>query len=279
MILITGATGTVGHETTRLAREAGYPVAAVTRNPAAELPEGARVVVADPSRPDSLAAALDGVEAILLAPRAVGDAAAALLRAAAERGTPRVVLLSAITVEYGGGYQRFADMFRELEQNVRDSGLPWTFLRCADFAANTLGWAPGIRAAGIVRGAYGDAATASIHERDIAEIALRALTDSAHEGRAYALTGPQALSQRDKAKLIGEAIGRDVTFSEIEPEEVRADLLARGVPADVPDRLLGYQRACLEQPGPTTAVVEQVLGRPALSFSQWAADHAAAFRN
>ena len=49
----------------------------------------------------------------------------------------------------------------------------WTILRCADFAANTLAWAPQIRATGVVRGAYGDAATSTIHERDIGAVAAR----------------------------------------------------------------------------------------------------------
>jgi uncharacterized protein YbjT (DUF2867 family) len=278
MILVTGATGNVGREVVHLLTAAGHAVAAVTRDPeAAALPGGARVVRGDASRPQSLASAFEGVESVLLAPRAVGQATAELLALAAHHGVKRAVLLSSVTVEYGGGYQHFAEEFRVAEELVKGSGLGWTVLRCADFAANSLAWAPRIRTQGVVRGAYGDAATAAVHERDIAEVAVRALLDGAQEGRTYALTGPQSLTQREKVALLGEVVGERFEFIESPPEQVRQAMLAQGLPPDVPERLLGYLAGCLEQPGPATADVEELLGRPALGFRQWAADHAAAF--
>ncbi|MFB6520213.1 NAD(P)H-binding protein [Streptomyces sp. NPDC056401] len=277
MFLVIGATGSVGREAVSLLSEAGEEVAAVTRDPAATLPGGAHVVIGDPSRPDSIAALPDGIEAVLLSPRAVGGAAAELLSLAARLGARRVVVLSSSTVEHPAGYRRFADHFRSVEQAVRDSGLRWTFLRCADFAANALAWAPQIRATGVVRGAYGDAATSPIHHRDIAEVAVRALLDSGHTGHAYLLTGPQSLDQRDKARLIGEAMGRDVSFQELSPEQVRRAMLAQGLPEDVPDRLLGSLADYANAPGPTTDTVERLLGRPGLTFAEWAADNAAVF--
>ncbi|MGW7427858.1 NAD(P)H-binding protein [Streptomyces sp. NPDC054813] len=277
MFVVIGATGSVGREAVKLLLEAGEKVAAVTRDPAAALPDGARVVNGDPSRPDSLTALPDGVEAVLLSPRAVSGAAAELLSLAAARGARRVVMLSAATVEHPAGHRRFADEFRAVEEAVRDSGLQWTFLRCADFAANTLAWAPQIRATGVVRGAYGDAATSPIHQRDIAEVALRALADPGHAGRAYLLTGPQSLDQRDKVRLIGEAIGRDLSFQELPPEQVRQAMLAQGLAEDLPDRLLGSLADYAHTPGPSTGTVEQLLGRPALTFAAWVADNIAAF--
>jgi uncharacterized protein YbjT (DUF2867 family) len=286
MILMTGATGNVGREAVNLLLASGAKVLAVTRHPEkAALPEGAVVVGGDPSHPQTLAGVLSGVEAILISPRALGDATAGaataeLLKLAAAQGTPRVVVLSAVTVEYGGGYQRFADAFKAVEDAARASGLPWTFLRSADYASNSLAWVPQIRATGIVRGAYGNGATPTIHERDIAAVSTRALLDAAHAGHIYVLTGPQSLSQRDRVRLIGEAIGREVRWEEIAPAQVRAGMLAQGLPEDVPDRLLGYW-SHLEQepaPGPSPAAMEQILGRPALTFAQWAAEHAAVFR-
>ncbi|MET7451668.1 NAD(P)H-binding protein [Streptomyces sp. NPDC005574] len=279
MIMVTGATGTVGREVVNLLVAGGAKVAAVTRDPAATaFPDGARAVAGDPSRPQSLTPALDGVEALLLSPRAVGGATSELLRLAAEHGVRRVVVLSAVTVEYGGGYRRFAREFELVEAATRASGLRWTFLRCADFTANALAWAPQIRRTGVASGAYGDAATSPIHERDVAAVAVRALLDPAHDGRAYAITGPQSLTQHDKARLIGEAVGRELRFEEIPPERLRQLMLAQGLPEDVPDRLIGYAAACLEQPGPTTDSVARLLGRPALTFADWAAEHADVFR-
>ena len=286
MILVTGATGNVGREVVNLLLSGGEKVVALTRHPEkAALPVGA-VVGGDPSHPQTLTKALRDVEAILISPRALGDATAGaataeLLKLAAEQGAPRVVVLSAATVEYGGGYQRFADAFRAVEDAASASGLPWTFLRSTDYASNSLAWVPQIRASGKVKGAYGNGATPTIHERDVAAVSARALLDAAHAGHIYVLTGPQSLSQRDKVRLIGEAIGREVFWEEIAPSQVRQAMLAQGLPEDVPDRLLGYWSR-LEQepaPGPSTTAMEQILGRPALTFAQWAAEHAAAFRS
>ncbi|MGW7387105.1 NAD(P)H-binding protein [Streptomyces sp. NPDC054794] len=280
MIMVTGATGTVGREVVKLLAAEGVEVAAVTREPSATMfADGVRGVVGDPSKPRSLASALDDVEALLLSPRAVGGASAELLALAAEHRVRHVVVLSAVTVEYGGGFRRFAEEFERVEAATRASGMQWTFLRCADFAANTLAWAPQIRATGVVRGVFGDAATSPIHQRDIAELALRALLDPAHAGRTYAITGPQSLTQHDKARLIGKAIGRELSFEEVSPEELRWTMLVQGLPEDIPDRVIGYAAACLAEPGPTTDTVARLLDRPALSFATWAAENAAAFQS
>src|SRR6266487_2586036 len=138
MILVTGATGNVGREVVRLLVAGGEQVEAVTRHPAT----------------------------------------AELLTLAAERGVKRVVVLSALTVEHGGGYQRFADAFKAVEDAAKESGLQWTFLRSGDYASNALSWVPQIRQAGIVRGVYGDGATSTIHEHDVAAIAALALVDA-----------------------------------------------------------------------------------------------------
>jgi uncharacterized protein YbjT (DUF2867 family) len=285
MILVTGATGNVGREVVNLLLDGGEKVVAVTRNPAtAALPNSAHVVGGDPSHLQTLRPALRGVEAIFVSPRALGDATAGaatteLLAMAAEQGVQRVVVLSAVTVEYGGGYQRFADAFRAVEDAAKASGLQWTILRCADFNSNALAWVPQIRHAGVVWGVYGDGATSTIHEQDIAAVSARVLVDPTHAGCTYVLTGPQSLTQRDKLSLIGEAIGKEVPWVEVAPEQFRQAMLAQGLPEDVPDRVIGYWADRVLQPGPSSDAVKQILGRPALTFAAWAAEHAAAFQN
>ena len=107
-------------------------MAAVTRNLViATLPSDAYVVSGDSSRPLTLSSALRGVDAVLISPRALGDATAGvatveLLALAAAQGVKRVVALSAATVEYPAGYRRFADGFRAVEDAVKASGLQWT---------------------------------------------------------------------------------------------------------------------------------------------------------
>ena len=139
-----------------------------------------------------------------------------------------------MTVQYPAGEARFAGDFKAAEDVVKACGLDWTLLRCADFDANALAWVPQIRKGGVVRGAYGDAATSSIHERDIAAVAASALASPAHAGHAYVLTGPQSLTQRDKVRLIGEAVGRELSFQEISPQQVRHAMITQGLPEEIP---------------------------------------------
>lgn len=285
MILVTGATGRVGREVVNLLLENDEQVVAVTRNRAnAALPHGVQVVESDPSHPQTLAKTLNGVEAILISPRALGydtagDATARLLKLAAEQGVQRVVVLSAITVATGDGYKRFSEAFKRVEDAASASGLQWTILRCTDFAANAQVWVPQIRQTGVVRGVAGDGAAATIHERDVAAVSAQVLRTDTHAGRTYVLTGPQSLTQRARVRLIGETIGRDIPWIEVTAEEFRQALLAYGFPEDVPDRLIGYWSDLVRQAGPTSDIVEQLLGRPALSFAAWADEHAALFRN
>ena len=285
MILVTGATGNIGREVVNLLLSSGKQVVAVTRNPAtASLPDGVHVVEGGPSHPQTLAKALRGVEAIFISPRALGDATAGaatveLLKLAAEQGTQRVVALSAVTVEDDSGEKRFSDAFRRVEDAVRASGLQWTILRCADFAVNTLVWASQIRQSGVVRSVYGEGATSVIHERDVAEVSARVLLDAAHAGRTYTLTGPQVLTQRARVHLIGEAIGCEVSWVEVTPEQFRQAVLAQGLPEHVPDRLIGYWSDHVLHPGPSSDAVEQILGRPARTFAQWATEYAPAFKS
>ena len=93
------------------------------------------------------------------------------------------------------------------------------------------------------------------------------------------LTGPQSLTQREKARLLGEAIGREVSWVEVAPEQLRQALLAQGVPEDVPDRIIGYWADHVGRQEPSSPALERLLGRPALTFAEWAAEHAATFRN
>lgn len=284
MILITGATGSVGRELIRLLVQDSKPVLAVTRN-RQKLPagRGTTVIEADPSDPQSLHDAVRSVEAIFISPRAFGthDAARAvreLLARAAPAGVGHAVAISALTVESGGGSKRFSDGFRAVEDAVKGSGMKWTILRCADFAANALAWAPQIRATAKVRGAYGDAATSTIDERDVAAVAARALSDITLSGHSYPLTGPCPLSQKAKVRQIGDAIGVTILWEETAPEALRAAMIAQGLPEEVPDRLLGYLADYMEHPGPTSEVMKRILGRLARTFAEWARDHAAAFQ-
>ncbi|WP_326824637.1 NmrA family NAD(P)-binding protein [Streptosporangium sp. NBC_01756] len=284
MILVTGATGTVGRPLVGVLAGEGVKVRAVTRDPqAAGLPAGVEVVVGDPSRPDTMSAVLEGVTSVFLHPRAVGEAAADLLALAKERGAGRVVALSAVNVDDDLADQpsRFqGDRNKEAEDAVVASGLDWVSLRSASFAVNTLRtWAPQIRAGDVVRGPYAAFAEPLIHEGDLAEVAARALLSTELTFQKVRLTGPRSLSHEELAAAIGEVIGRPLRYQEIPPEAFEQSMIQRGLPKPFVEALMArYARGA----GPAEDVtdeVEKILGRPARTFSEWVADHAAAFRN
>lgn len=278
MIVVTGATGTVGRQVVMQLSEGGLPVRAVTRDPgSARLPAGVEVVRGDLSDPASLEPHLPGADAVLLvwpftSPQQAADQGSRVVQVLA-RHTPRIVYLSA---EAAAG--RPGSFWAAIERLIEQSGAPWTFLRPTGFAANTLMWADQIRSRGVVRWPYGAAARSLVHERDIAAVAVAALTDGRHAGQTYLLTGPEAITQADQASLIGEAIGRPVHWAELAPEEARQQLLAAwGNPAFT-DSALATWAALVTEPEPVTRTVEEITGVPARTFRQWAGDHIADFR-
>jgi uncharacterized protein YbjT (DUF2867 family) len=165
-----------------------------------------------------------------------------------------------------------------VEQLVEASGMRWTVLRPGAFALNCRNWwALQIASGNVVRWFYGDAATAPIHERDIAAVAARVLRDDEHHDRRdYVLTGPESLTQRQQVEIIGDAIGRPLRFEEISPEAARTDVLATW-PAPVTDMLLRAYGAAVGRPALVTSTVAVLTGTPAATFRQWADDHASDF--
>lgn len=277
-ILVTGATGNVGRHVVSLLSGAGATVRALARNPdTADLPDGVEVVRGDLTEPDTLDAALDGVDSVFLIwPFFTADAAQACLDVVAKHAH-RIVYLSAMSVQDDRAPQGNG-IWGQIEHLIKESGLEWTFLRAGGFATNALGWAEQIRADGVVCWPYGGAARSLIHERDIAAVAVRALTEDGHAGAKYVLTGPEAVTQAEQVRIIGEVIGRPVRWVELSPEEAREQLLvAWGDPAFV-DGALGHWASLLAEPEPVTGTVREVTGAPAHTFREWAADHVDDFR-
>ena len=118
---------------------------------------------------------------------------------------------------------------------------------------------------------------APIHERDIAAVAVRALTDVGHAGRTYSLTGGEVLTQFEQLRIIGDATGRALRYEELTPDTARQQMSAF-LPPFVVDVLLGVLARMVETPAPVTRTVEEVTGAPAATFRQWALDHAEDFR-
>jgi len=280
-VLVTGGTGRVGRPLIAQLLRAGVPVRALARNPAtAALPATVDVVAGDLTVPCSLDAALQGVGVVFLLWTAPPDTAPAVIERLASHAR-RVVLLSSPHQTPHPFFQQPNPMARfhaDLERRIAAAGLESTIIRPGIFASNALfWWAPAIRDGNIVRWPYGGAETAPVDERDIAAVAARALYEDRHSGRDYVLTGPESLSQAEQVRVIGAALGRQIRFEELSPEEFRRETAGRW-PGAVVDMLLAAWGATIGRPAYVTSTVADVAGSPPHTFRQWVEGHVDAFR-
>jgi len=163
-----------------------------------------------------------------------------------------------------------------IERLIAAAGLESTIIRPGMFASNALlWWAPAIRAGGAVRWPYGAAETAPVDDRDVAAVAARTLYQDGYAGGDYVLTGPESLSQAEQVSIIGDVLGRRITFEELSPDEFRNETEGSW-PRPAVDMLLAAWRATIGRPAFITSTVSGILGS-ARPFRQWVADHAAAF--
>jgi len=278
MIVVTGATGNVGRNLVAGLTAGGLAVRALTRDPAAaRVPPGVEAVRFDWTMPETFATAVADATAVFVNAAAVGGSAGEFLTAAKNGGARRAVMLSSFAVRDGDQTYSIGTQHKNLEDLVKASGLDWTFLRCGGFATNTLGWAPMIRAEGVVRAPYGKAATALLAERDIAAAATRVLAEEGHAGATYVLTGQESLTQIEQADAIGAAIGRRLRFEEL-PAEVFRQAAVQHLPAAAVDDLLRYYAGFVGRTAEMAPDLVGLIGRPATTFAEWAVQHAADFR-
>ena len=285
MILITGATGTTGREVVEELRRAGATgVRALVRDPARApfiSEAGFETVGGDFERPETLRAALEGVErALLLTPPSpqTFEHNRVFVEAAADAGVRHVIKLSAFGADAGAG-EGFGRWHGQAEELLKSSGVAWTMLRPNFFMQNLLGQAGQIAATGRIFQPLGDARASFIDTRDIAAVAARALTEGGHEGQTYTLTGPEALSYHDVAARLSAAAGRDIAYVPVTPEQFRKGALAAGLPEWLVSALERLNEIFASgRAAEVTNDVRRVARREPTTFEQFARDHAAAFR-
>lgn len=284
-ILVTGATGTVGREVVRQLVAAGRRVRALVRDEATAAATlggpGVELAVGDLDRPDTLDAAVQGVERLYLltpmAPR-LRERDAAGVDAAKRAGVPRIVKHSNLGAEDAAA-SRLQQWHRAGEKLIEDSGLAWTFVRPSGFMSNALGWAGTIKSQGAVYGTGADGRLSVVDPRDIAAVAVAALTEPGHEGKAYDVTGPQALTNAEQVAIIAEAIGTPIRYVDLPEAAARQAMLDRGMPVEIVDGLLEFVADVRQGGGEQFSdAVQAVTGRPARTFAAWVADNASAFR-
>ncbi len=281
MIVVTGATGTVGRAVVRRLCDRGVRVRTTTRRPeSAGLPAEVEVVRADLDDIDGLIAALAGAERVFAVANGpeIPRHDANLAKAAAVAGVTRIVKLSSGRVEDETANDPIPRWHRAGERAVRESGLAWTMVRPLGFMSNALHWARSIRDHDTVYAPYGHGRIAVVDPEDIAAVAVCALTEPGHEGRGYLLGGPRALSPGEQTEILGEVLGRPLRYVEISPEDARRALLDAGLAVEVADAVMALRAGALEAfTARVHATVEEVTGRPPRGFHEWATAHRAEF--
>lgn len=272
MILVTGATGRIGRPLTESLAEAGVHVRALSRNPdEAGLPSSVEVVSNEnPS--------LEGVEAVFLNLAALPDGAQEIVARAKDAGVRRLVALSTYSVLDDNPRNAIAVRHRELERTVVDSGLEWVLPRPAGgFASTALEWRDQIREHGVARGPFARAHSAPLHEKDIADVVALALLTDDLLGTCPVFSGPESLTYEDRARMIGDALGRAVAFTEISKEQAVEEWIRSGIPAPAAQARIHMFAQLVDRPHEISPL-EPITGKKGRTFGQWAIDHAGDFR-
>jgi uncharacterized protein YbjT (DUF2867 family) len=237
----------------------------------------------DWEKPETFGPALQGVEKLFLLTPNTTDRQAqytqALVDASKKAGVKHIVRLSVMGADAEPGIL-LGRMHRASEKVIQASGIAWTMLRPTFFMDNFLNYY-GVdpKKDGTVYLAHGQGKAVWVDGRDVGEAAAVALTSSGHEGKAYDLTGPEALGAAEVLAILGEALGRKYTYVDIPEETARKSMQDMQMPAWMVngflelDMMIKHARAATPASG-----VKDVLGRPPRSFKEYAKDLAAGNR-
>jgi uncharacterized protein YbjT (DUF2867 family) len=286
-VLVTGSTGKVGRRLIPLLARRGVTVRAASRSP---LPDRAGI---EPVRFDwadegTYEPARKGVGAMYLVAGPIPQPAhagyvGALLDGAAGAGVEKVILLST----YGVDLAPPDNPLRRIELAVESSGVPYTILRPAPFMqsfSEGLRWreslADGIRERDVIAAPGGDGVVGYVSTEDIAAVAAAGLTEDGHQGKAYAPFGPEPLTLTEVAEHISWVTGRQIQYVETDRTPIRDALLAAGAPPETAEHnsQVYVQTFSSGALGVLNDDVLDVTGRPPVSFAEFAAGAAAAWR-
>jgi uncharacterized protein YbjT (DUF2867 family) len=279
MILVTGATGTIGSQVAAELARAHVPARALVRSPerAARLPDGIEAVIGELESLDG--AVLDGVESMfVLTPPSPNQARleAAAIDAARRAGVKHVVKLASAGAS-SQAQARFGRQHGEVVDYLRSSGMTSTILMPTDYMSNVLNQAKSVRNGATLYAADPDAFVASVHPSDVGAVGAAAL-QGGHEGEDLVLTGPEPASPRDIAAKLSNLLGRDIELVALDDEALLNGMLAAGVPEWNAEGLLElYAIYRTGAAADTTDTVEQVLGREPRSWDDFLRENSGSF--
>jgi uncharacterized protein YbjT (DUF2867 family) len=283
-ILITGASGTIGtHLCNRLvAEEADFT--AMVRNPLkakALNDKGIKTTGGDLSDRNSLFEAMQGMDKLFLLSSTSPDLPGLqgkAVKAAVESGIRHIVKISVRGADINGGFN-IARYHGEAEQIVRESGIPFTFLRPHSFMQNLFFDSKTIHEKDAVYSSLGTGKIPMIDARDIADVAFTTLTQDGHEGESWYLTGPEAISYEDIAGELSKGLGRKISVVNLSLEEEYNQAVKAGMPLWLAGDIKIVNRDyCQGRETKVSPDVEKIIGRKATSIDVFIKDHIDRFR-
>lgn len=283
MILVTGATGTVGRELVRQLVEKGAVTRVLVRTAgrAQEFQRlGVETVQGDLTDAVGMAAALRNVQTMfLLTPPSPNEAEikSGIIDAAKKAGVRRLVLQSGAGASHNSSISQ-AQQHAKSEDHLKASGLACTILQPYFFMQNFLRQSAAIKSQGGIFGNYKNGRVAMVDARDIAAVATACVTEHGHEGRTYVITGSEAITHSGVAERLSAVLGRQVNYIDLSTEQLINALMSAGYPEWLANDLgeLGEEIAAGRFTH-TTDTVERVAKRQPIMFDQFAQDNARAF--
>jgi uncharacterized protein YbjT (DUF2867 family) len=276
-VLVVGASGAVGSAVVTGLLESRVDVRATSRSPEKlSLPASVQTYAADLDDPGSFTDALADVDRVFL--YADVDAPRPLLDTLATAGVGHVVLLSSSAATLPDAAEDFnGGRFLRVESAVQDSGLAYTFLRPGGFASNAARWSWSIKRDGDVPLPYPDAVQAPVHEQDIADVAVIALTTESLIGQTPTLTGPERLTLRQQVDTISAVIGRPLTITE-QTEAESSAMLSQHVPDVWVRQIIKDWREAVDATPTLSNEYTRITGKPSRTFRTWVEDNEGLFR-
>lgn len=281
MILVTGATGSNGTEIIKRLVEKDIQVRAMVRdrNRANLVIPNVEVVEADFDRPETLQSVLAGVKRAFLVTNSSENAEAqqiAFIDAAKQSGVEHIVKLSQFKAD-ANSPGRFLRYHAAVEAALQASGIAYTFLRPNLFMQGLLNFRSTIASQNAFYAAAGDAKVSVVDVRDIAQVAVAALTPG-HEGKTYDLTGFEALTHAEMAEHLSTALGRKIAFIDVSPEAMHDALLGVGFPLWQADGLIEeYAHYRHNEAAEVTSGIQDATSQNPRSFETFARDYATIF--
>jgi uncharacterized protein YbjT (DUF2867 family) len=284
MILVTGASGSVGKTVLQEVAKSGAKHRAMYRSAAeaAKAPAGTETVIADFATPETLSAALKGVESVYLVCSPIPELVrleSNMIDACVAAGVKHVVQNSALGA--GDFDKSFPSWHRKVEDKLKGTRLTWTILRPNSFHQNVVAFfAPTVRTQGVFYSSMRDAKSSFLDVRDIAVVAARSLAGGEHAGKIYELNGPEAIDYTELARKISKVAGREVKYVDIPMDAQKKAMLDQEMPEWLVTALLDLQQYYLSgKGGETDGWLQKLLQRAPITMDEFLKENVAEFRS